>query len=174
MTGGHAVHEQQDILSTMVVISIHFVWGVPTWSYRASRPWRSKLYLPFMYNTDSFYHLYSWILRSTPVLFLFTINMRSTFHGGEGNHTYSIVGQSTDKKKLRRRLLCCIHNRLAFDDVAACRLCGSYWRQLTASLPAAVTSGCCQICTCALPLTARRGCGLSAPAPRSWLQSVIW
>ena len=38
---------------------------------------------------------------------------------GEGNHTYSLVGQSTDKKKLRRRLPCCIHDRLAFDDVAA-------------------------------------------------------
>ena len=64
-------------------------------------------------NTDTFYHLYSWILRSTAVLFLFIINMRSTFRGGEGNHTYSLVGQSTDKIKLHRRLLCCIHDRLA-------------------------------------------------------------
>ena len=147
---------------------LHFVWGVPTWSYRASRPWRSKLYLPLC-NTDTFYHLYSWILRSTAVLFLFIINMRSTFRGGEGNHTYSLVGQSTDKIKLHRRLLCCIHDRLAFDDVAACRSCGSYWRQLTASLPAAIANTCCQIHACALPLSARRGCGLSAPALRSWL-----
>ena len=64
-------------------------------------------------------------------------------------------------------------DRLAFDDVAARWSCGSYWRQLSASLPAAVTSACCQICTCALPLTARSGCGLSASAPRSWLQPVM-
>ena len=88
-------------------------------------------------NTGTFYHLYSWILRSTAVLFLFIINMRSAFRGGEGNHTYSLVGQSTDMKKLCRRLLCCIHDRLAFNDVVARRSCASYWRQLTASLPAA-------------------------------------
>ena len=79
--------------------------------------------------TDTFCYLYSLILRSTAlynVLFLFIINMRSAFRGGEGNHTYSLIGQSTDKKKLRRRLLRCIHDRLAFHDVAARRSCGSY------------------------------------------------
>ena len=90
------------------------------------------------------------------------------FVAERGSH-YSLVGQSTDKIKLHRRLLCCIHDRLAFDDVAACRSCGSYWRQLTASLPAAVANACCQIHACALPLSARRGCGLSAPGPRNWL-----
>ena len=72
------------------------------------------------------------------------------YDAGEWNHTYSFVGQPMDKNKLCRRLLRCIHDRLAF-DVAAHRLCGSYWRQLSVSLQAAVSSACCQICACALP-----------------------
>ena len=48
------------------------------------------------------------------------------FGGGQGNHTYSFIGQSTDKNKLHRRLLRYIRDGLAFDDMAARQLCGSY------------------------------------------------
>ena len=83
------------------------------------------------------------------------------FGAREQNHTYSFVGQPTDKNKLRRRLLRCIHNRLYS------LRCGST-SIVRLSLKAAVASACCQICACALPyLTAWSGCGLSAPAPRS-------
>ena len=58
MAGGHAVHEQQAILSITVVIYPYILYGE----------------------------------RETP------------FGGGERNHTFSFVGQSTDKNKLRRRL----------------------------------------------------------------------
>ena len=46
------------------------------------------------------------------------------FSGGKRNHTFSFVGQPTDKNKLRTRLLRCIHDRLDF-DIAARRLCDS-------------------------------------------------
>ena len=53
------------------------------------------------------------------------------FGAGEQNHTYSFVGQPTDKNKLRRSLLRCIHDRLAFDmhvsraalNESSCRKC---------------------------------------------------
>ena len=60
----------------------------------------------------------------------------------ERYHTYSFVGQPTNKNKLhRRRLLCCIHDCLAFDDIAARQSCGSYWRQLSALVQACTWHG---------------------------------
>ena len=122
MTGGHAMHEKQAILSTTVVIP-YILYGACQRDPIVQVGHGEANFIFPLCNTDTFYHLYSWILRSTAVLFLF---ISSTFRGGEGNHAYSLVRQSTDKKKLRRRLLCCIHDRLAFDDVAARRSCGSY------------------------------------------------
>ena len=115
MTGGHAVQEQQ--ATTVVAFCMGRANAILLCKSAIEKQTLSSPYV-------TVYHLYSWILQSTAlynVLFLFIINMRSAFCGGEGNHTYSLVGQSMDKKKLRRRLLRCIHNHLVFDDMAARR-----------------------------------------------------
>ena len=70
---------------------------------------------------------YSWTLRTTALYSHHdTAKNAQRLCGGEGHHTYSFVRQPTDKNKLHRRLLCCIHDHLAFDDIAARPSCGSY------------------------------------------------
>ena len=121
--------------------------------------------------TDTFYYLYSWILRITACTTSCSSSSSICAAPFVGNHTY-VQFRRTRTKVIYRHLLRCIHDRLAFDDVAAHRSCGSYWRQLSASLAAAVASACCQICACTLPLTAQSGCNLSALL-HSWLQPVM-
>ena len=124
MTGGHAVHEQQAILSTTVVT---FCMGRANVILSCkSAMEKQTLSSPYVIQIHS--------ITFTPGSFGVQPSCSSSSSTcaapfvakRPGNQTYSLVGQSTDKIKLHRRLLCCIHDRLAFDDVAACRSCGSY------------------------------------------------
>ena len=153
MAEGHAVHEQQAILSTTAVIFHTFCMEneknltprglgacqrdpivqvghgeakfiFPLCNYR-------YILLPLLLDPSE----YSLVQRPVPLHHQYA--QRLLWRRGEGNHTYSFVGQPTDKNKLRRGLLRCIHDCLAFDDMAArrsCPTCGSFWRQPQLSL----------------------------------------
>ena len=130
------------------------------------------------------YYLYSWTLRTTAlysVLFIITTlpKLRNVFVAERGITPTASSDNQRTRPILIRRLLCCIHDRLAFDDIAALTegSCQLHCRQLSAisftegscqlNCKHAHVTRHCQICACVLPLTARRGCGLTAP--RSWI-----
>ena len=161
MAGGHAVHEQQTISSTTVLITHTFCMeNEKHLTPRGLGACQRDPIMQVSHGEANFIFTLRNYITFTPGSFgvqpctapcsSSSSISAAPFGAGERNHTYSFVGQPTDKNKLRRRLLRCIHDRLAF-DVAARQSCGSHWRQLSASLQAAVASACCQICACALP-----------------------
>ena len=128
MAGGHAVHEQQTIPSTRTFCMENGKHLTP----RGLEACQRDPIMQVSHGEANFIFTLRNYITFTPGSFgvqpctapcsSSSSICAAPYDAGEWNHTYSFVGQPMDKNKLCRRLLRCIHDRLAF-DVAASRLC---------------------------------------------------